>query len=355
MDLNTCNGELDLREIIDQSKTYLKTPYYKTIPQISVSGPTLGPQYNYSDYDKFCLQRNLEPIFASLNLTFDICSKNIENKMVLCVVPRLNNSLVQMSESTQYKLQDEVTYVCSNLYHLCLLYDLFSDSTYPRGWLCNIIKSIEISKNLNPSFINGRLYLALDEFVDYSSIYSSAFDSLMSQISQLYNTGAIVCDENFAKSWELKSYKNGIYIADWIDCRISNDISLFLWNLMINPVTTIQIPHNLLLYHYLGKVIPLPVIHDSQIQLRVDSIVLMRSILELIDRITNYNIDYTLSILEISSLEIFEDYKIKIVAEYKNADLVVYKSPNPINPLILSVLLKDNIPNFRDNLYKILQ
>ncbi len=337
----SCNGEIQVVDILDQTKTYLTTPYYKTIPEISISGGTEGPQYNYSNYDKFCLVRNLEPIFSSLGFTFEIYSIKINNNMILCVIPKLNNSMIQMSDKTQYKLQEEIDYVCSNLYHLCLLYDVFEDNIYPQGWLCNIVQSLEISRSLNPSFINGKLYLSLDEFTDYDTTYSNAFDALMIQISQLYNTGAIVCSEKFAKNWELTSYKNNIYIADWNDNRITRSKSLFLYNLSIDPITTIQIPEDILLYHYLSQIVVLPLIDKDKIQLKIDSIIVMKNILELIDNIKEYTKKYSLSTYQISTIEIYREYQNKILKTYKNADISLYRNIDPLNSYTLSVLIKN--------------
>lgn len=350
MDSIICNNELQPRQILDLSKTYLKTPYYKTIPEFSLSGPTLAPQYNYSNYDKFCLERNLEPIFTSLKLTFELSSKHIGDKMVLCVTPLTNGSIFEMSEKTQYTLQSEIDYICSTLYHLCLLYDVSTDNRYPKNWLYNIINSLQISNSLNPSFINGYLYLSLNEFEDYDEIYSNAFDALMIQISQLYNTGSLVCDQDFARRWNLQFYRGNLYIADWIDSRISNEKSLFLINLYLNPVTTLNIPHNYYIYHYLSKLIKLPLIDTGVIQLKLDSYQDIIQILTLTDELQNQSLTYSLSLIPVSSLEIYEEYKIKILKKYKSVDISVYKTPNSQNPLILSVYSKKEIPELQQEL-----
>jgi hypothetical protein len=332
------DGEIQVPEIQDETKTYLKTPYYKTIPDISISGPVEGPQYNYSNYDKFCLLKNLEPVFSSLGFTFEIYSKKIENRMVLCVFPKLKNFLFEMSDKTQYQLQQEVDYACANLYHLCLVYHVFNDNTYPKTWLCNIFQNLEISKSLNPSFINGRLYFALDEFTDYDTTYSDAFDALMIQISQLYNTGALICSKTFAEKWDLVPYKNNIYIANWNDNRITKCKSLFLYNLSIDPITTIQVPKNLFFYHYISKIISLPVIDDDKMQLTLDSIEIMKNILELIDLTIDYTNPYSISTYSITCIDNSEDCKNKISKVYKTSDFSIYKDVK--GQYILSVLIK---------------
>ena len=349
MKSNSCNNE---NQILDPRKTYLTTHYYKTIPVIDSSGPTFGAQYNYSNYDKFCLNTNLQPIFASIGLTFDINSIKIDDKMVLCVVPKQGGETFAMTEKTQDTLQQEVNFVCDNLYHLCLLFDVLTDRIYPRGWLISIFPHLQISDSLNPTFIKGKLYLSLNESTDYLSYYSDTVDNLMIQISQLYKTGDVICDDKFAKDWNLDLYRDDIYIAKWIDTRITMDKSQFLFNMLSGFPITMNIPDNSLYYHYISKKIQSLLVESGKIQFIPKSMEEINKILEIIS-IESESI-YTITQILLPSQEIYIEMRDKILRKWKSADITGYGVPDPHRPIALSVLILDQVDDLKLKINKLI-
>lgn len=350
--MTDCNSELD--RLLDKQKAYLVTPYYKTIPEIEISGPTFGPSYNYSDYDKFCLTTNLQPIFSSLKLTFDLMSLNLNDKMVLCVIPKFNSSYFQMSEKTQNLLQKEVDFVCHNLYHLSLVYDVADETRYPRSWLYHIFGSLEIEGSGNPSFMDGKIYLSLDENIDYIENYTKIYDNLMIQISQLYNTGAIICTSEFAKNWNLDYYRNGIYLSNWVDTRITQDKSQFLYQIMTLGTYLINIPNNILTRHYLAKKYDNLVIDDQNVRVGVINLSMILEILDIISETINYEKEYNIVELQLVTYQKYLDYKNVISGTFRSSEITFYQIPNHKTPIMASILVPGKFDNLSLKINKLL-
>ena len=69
--------------------------------------------------------------------------------MILAVFPLKDGIELEMSSSLQSKLQDEVDYVCKNLYQKCLLYDPnIPNPDFPQEWLLNIFINLLIFMNV---------------------------------------------------------------------------------------------------------------------------------------------------------------------------------------------------------------
>jgi len=354
--------------IKDISKTYLKTPYYKTIIYPDHNGPIFPSQYNYSNYDKFCLKTNLDPIFSALDFIIEFVSVEINNKMILTVQPRKNGNLVQMSENLQFRLQEEVDFVCENLYHMCLLFDPGDDTTeFPKQWILNITPELTIDNSYTPSFINGKIYLSLDETSDYSTIYSEVFDSLMNQITDLYIDGTVSCDEDFAKKWNLINLHNSLYICGWNDGRITNDRAMFLLKLLNKGIIILDIGKSNYIKHLIselymnnGKYIMFDVIMNDIIEIIPENIGEIYEIMNVINKnedlgnLENNEKSYTIITIPIENLNMFEKYKNVAENIWKDANCVWYKVNDAYKPYMFSCMIGTMENNMLEKINKYL-
>ena len=251
---NYCKTELVITNslINDIERTYLTTPYYKTLTEISDPNVVFGPEYNYSNYDIFCLNKNLNSVFSSLGYTFDYISIEKEGKLHLCIKPRKNNNTIIMSDKLYYTLQNEVIYVCAKLYHYCLLFDPSDNNTgYPNNWLYNVFDEISIKNKYNPKFLEGKLYIKLDENTDYSSTYESANNDFLDTLETYYSNGVVSCNLDFATRWNLVNLTGNLYLPTWNDTRLSNDRAYTLISILQNKVLNLKIVNDTYLRHYL--------------------------------------------------------------------------------------------------------
>jgi hypothetical protein len=356
----TCdiNSTISINQINDITKTYLNTTFFRTIPFDRSDAEVWGPQFNYLPYNIWCLKRNLEPIFFSLNLTFELKSFNIDNKMNICVLPKKDDSFITMSDTVKFKLQTELNFVCSSLYNLCLLYDPSTDDKiFPTDWVLNVFKYLNVDTENEYKFINGKLYLKLNENTDYDRKFDKAYTDLTTQLADLYSNGVINCSLNFAEKWDMIEYKKGLFLAKWKDERITLDNTKFLLNLYRKKFTIINTFPDPLLKHILSKSIKIKMIFDSEsgtIKIYPGDISDIYNILKIVDLYKSNTIKYTLFTKMINDESEFYKYCKEIKDIYPNSDCMVYRISNNNFKFICSVVVYEIIVDMNEKLSKLL-
>jgi hypothetical protein len=352
----TCDTDasVSLNQLSDITKTYLTTTFLRTIPFDKSDSTVWGPQYNYLPYNIWCLKRNLEPLFNSLDLTFELKSFQINGKMSICVLPKKDGSFLNMSDSVKSRLQTEINFICSELYGLCLLYDpSVNDGIFPTDWILNVFKYINFNNPDIYKFIHGKLYLQLNEDSDYDRQYNQADQDLTKQLADLYSNGAINCNEEFAKNWNMIQYLPKLYIPKWKDERITLDLAKYLLNLYRKKYIVINTFPDPLLKHVLSKNISINMIFDPNsgtVKIYPTNINDIYNILRIIDLYKSNTIKYTLFTKMINSESEFYNYCGDIKKIYPNSDCIVYKIANNNYKFMCSIVLYEIVIDMSEKL-----
>lgn len=357
---DVCKPSNPQKIISDFTKTYLTTRFYKTIPYVYSDSEVWGAQYNYNNYDIFCLTKNLEPIFSSIGLTFETKSIHILDKMVMCVIPYKDTNLIEMDSSTQNRLQEEVNYVSSELYHLTLLYDpTDDDENFPKEWIINVFPYLSIDSKYNPKFLNGKLYVSLNELDSFNIIYEQAYDELTIQLADFYINGIISCSLEFAKKWDLIEFRSNLYIPKWNDNRITDDRANFLIKICNTKIINIQTLPDLLLKHFLTSRISKDIklffnADNGNINFKPNNIQDLHTIIDLIDEYKNTNIKYTIYTIPIANINKFKNLCAYAKSIYPNVNCVYYNINNSVYRYMASIVLYEIEPEMQNKLQKLL-
>lgn len=349
------------RIIDDLESTYIPTRFYKTIPYVYTDVAVWGPQYNYTPYDIFCLKKNLEPIFSSLDLTFDLKSfmgtiPNGKNKkyMILSIVPRKGNDVLQMNLATKNKLTEEVDFVCSVLYRKALLFDPEAKTKFPKTWLLNVFPHIRVDQKLK--YIGGKLYFEADPRSQYTDDYDDLYRDLLSDLAELYLQGTVSCSEKFAEKWNLIK-KEKLYQPNWTDTRITNDPSMFLLNLMHNKDVVVEILPDTLYRHYLVKRSEAKLVFNPEnntVLVSAKSIKDIDLIIETMDDFKSWNIKYTIFTVGINNIQKYQKYCEYIKSIYTNSDCVYYNISNNLYRYMMSIVVYEIDPEMQNKLQRLL-
>jgi hypothetical protein len=357
---DVCDPDNPKGILIDFNKTYLTTFYYRTMPYPYADNDIIGPRYNYSPYDLWCLKTNISPLFSSINLTYIIKGVQKENKMVLAIFPKKDGKAIEMSTTTISTLQNEINYICENLYKKCLLYDPMIKSDFGAEWTMNIFPYLSIDTKYNPRFINGKLYIELNENSDYDVQFAKCSSDLIEQIADLYLQGAINCDSDFAKNWDMIEYRKDIYIPNWSDNRITNDRANFLITLLHGKNILLKTIPDMLLKHQLSleyKEDILFEINTGNILIKPTQIKQIYDILNVIENYKfNYGKEYTIFTLPINDIKLVEKYCTLVKQQYPNAHCTYYKiTGNPRNKYMFSAVANIKEPETENTLTKLLK
>lgn len=344
-DVSDNTGEVSLNSVIQKNKLYLTTPFKRTMIYTHSDEAVWGPLYNYSKYDLFCLKRNLEPIFSSLKLTFQIKSFQIDDVMNVCILPVKDGNFIEMDDSTRNKLQQEVDFVTNELHDIVLLYDpSINDKLFPTNWVLNVFPYLTVDTKYNPKYLNARLYIQIADNIDYDRIYEDQYNLIVNQLSDLYTHGAISCDNYFAKKWDLISYKQNLYIPTWKDERITLDTSLFLLNLNNNKFCVLNIYPDALLRHVIVKSINIKIVFNTKnnsILVYPNNINDIYDLLKVIELYKQNTVKYSIINKSIANITKFKEYCIKVKNVYPNSDCLYYNISNNNYPFLFSAVIYD--------------
>jgi hypothetical protein len=343
-----------LNKVVDLRRTYLPTPYFRTIPPEISDAQVWGSMYNYTPYDKWCLNCNLRPIFSSIGCTFQLISQMIDSQMRVCIVPYKNNKPLEMSDGVYSKLYEEVQWNTANLHGMCLLFDAsVPDTTFPEEWIYNVLPYCKVETKYNPLFFNGRLYISLNKDADYDREYDECHDNLIKRLSEMYTDGIIYCKESEAVKWDLSRYEDSdsLFLPNWWDERITHDPVSFLKNALQSEYLYLQIPNDNLCKHLLSKENKNYVFDtvSSTIRIQSDGIGSIKKILKIIDTYIYGEWKYTLYTFSLKSHNEWGEYCGIISRLYPKTECTVYLTEDG---WVASVLLWDIDENMNNVILK---
>lgn len=182
----------------------VETPYYRTLALVTPDNCAEEPSDNYTPYDLFCLNQKLASQLIRLKPTYrpHLVSQDLQGRMVITVSILDGDTRVKLSPTDREHLQTLVTAAISDSPGYCPLVSIDLPG-YPAAWLRSILPYLSIPAVLNPYVADGILYVTIDGTQDYQMIYATLSRSVMDQIDNLYTSGALVCDANFARTWHL--------------------------------------------------------------------------------------------------------------------------------------------------------
>lgn len=227
------------------------TPFYRTIPDVKITGWVDEPDFNYTSYDIFVLntqlsywlKHNFSPLL-SISYPSVRGREGKDNSMYITVVPIKGGEVYNMSSDQVKSLQKRVDEITTSPRTAVLLMstdpypieDPFGNSVIiPSGWLRSIYPYVGISPNVNPHLSEMGIMVELKSYVDFLSVYSNLVIRVIERVKDLYFQGYIVNpDPDIIKKWNLISLnaddsdnredtgeKNMIYKASWNDSRIT--------------------------------------------------------------------------------------------------------------------------------------
>jgi hypothetical protein len=185
---------------------FVVTPYFRTIALVSPNTCVEEPSANYNPYNLFCLSQKLASQLIRLRPTFrpQLVSQEIQGRMVITVYILDGETRVSLSPSDRDHLQTLVNTAVSDNPEYCPLISIDLPG-YPSAWLRSILPYLSLPQVLNPYVADGILYITIAADIDYQMVYSTMSRSVGDQIANLYTSGTIVCDANFARTWRLTS------------------------------------------------------------------------------------------------------------------------------------------------------
>lgn len=323
-------GRKPLAAVTDTSRTYLPTPYRRTIPAEHSDAAVWASAYNYTPYDKWCLRCNLNNVCSSINTTFQFRSHVIDGYTTLCVVLYRNNLPLELSDGVYSKLYDEVQWATSYTHGMCIVYDATSPSNiWPRAWLHNIVPYCTVGTQYNPLWLNGRLYVSLNPSGDYDRQYTECHDHLVHTLADMYTLGAVWCTDEWAGKWDLRRFDPdiaGVWVPNWADERITTDRAQFLLDAQTRPHIVLRIPDDNLLRHELARRT------DCEFDLAASTVRVpstgIQPIRDILDIVNGYNAHqkYTLYTWALAAQEQWTAYCAAVRSVYPTCECSVYRT-----------------------------
>lgn len=248
---------------LSEDLSYARTSYYRDVPEpyLDEFGHSMlkVPQSNYSAYDLYCLEtqlylflksvnREFEPMFQTRDFSFprdevssrgneksdtaDPLDRKVYHKMILTVELHYDGQRILFTRNFQQRLEEQIDYLIKNYRYYCIIFDniLYEEYYgYPRRWSQQILGSIPwkegFFRSILPPETPEGFILAVDlrtnieraqenemtssvgsyhpndpDYVDRFEYWTIVFNNLL---SFLYSQGTVLCDRQFAKTWNL--------------------------------------------------------------------------------------------------------------------------------------------------------
>lgn len=205
-----------------QYTPFVRTPFFRSINEISPFGYTQEPDLNYTPYDLFCLTTKLLFRLNRVGITDypKLVSQELDGRMVVTVKLLRGDKFLELSQSEVTQLQQFVDWALATSPHHCVVFSLGinhitatinptlrpsseTPSFYPRGWLTSIIPYLQIPVEYNPFIDNSAIFVELQPDNLFNSTYDQLLQSIYSQFESLYNIGSVVCNKYLAARWNL--------------------------------------------------------------------------------------------------------------------------------------------------------
>ena len=276
------------------------TPYFYTITGVYSEGdPNASPpEYNYDEYDLFCLKTRLAPHVKRIGLreasvdSWEFSFQQIlhENVMRITVTISDGGEFVPITSNFHNELQSIVDDITSTNRDYCLLIHsqfniVYKDLIIDRVWLNSVLKYLPIPSTVvydqvrdttygydsfyssfvpspspppsPPSNVDG-VYVKLERKFTYTDAYYRLYMNTLNIIYDFYKRGTIALyttDKEFIELWNLDEYtidnnEVKLYYPLWINNWIAPDPTKFLLDRRCGiPYITFKIGRDLAVKH----------------------------------------------------------------------------------------------------------
>jgi hypothetical protein len=212
------------------------TPYTRTLVDIS-SVCAEEPEVSFTHYDLFCLETWLAPLIKRLfgkevgAVPITVETNDIMQVTVTIVKGDLD---FPMDQEQVDLINKEVAKITSTKRGRCLLYDYSPLTTYSHkpivsSWIKQMLPYVQVPQRYEPQIVDEGLAVG-NLGLEYLETYNELFESVVSQLREMYDRGYILNASSIAQDWELEVVDQGklLYRATWHDNRWIDDLYIFL-------------------------------------------------------------------------------------------------------------------------------
>ncbi len=257
--------------ILDLIKLMVVTSLQRTQVKLDPQGCSPEADYNYSDYDLFHLQRNLQPLLYSTQSNLEFGSvkggqtqTDIDGTVIFVTVKLTPGpEPPELESAVQEALSDPYT----------LLYYVPAETRWPQFWIRSVLPYIHLAEapvGAAGKHLGSQIFPeALDAFTENDGLYvklardtyfdlqNRILDHITRQLTTWWQQGVHVTTPEFASAWQLQSPQRflldltiqrdsaagealltetvvqtteGLYGPSWVDARLtgSNPVEFFI-------------------------------------------------------------------------------------------------------------------------------
>lgn len=208
----------------------IETGYYRSVVDLDVP-----EEKNYSSYDLYVLKTRLTPIADKYACFIEFPYLEIGNKLMI------NISLVGDNAKLA---KDEMTNMLPLIYgDMLLLSDYvirYNNDIIPRWYIKSIVYNLDFEDNI--VLTDTELLIDLKKYNDYKCLHERFVKDFTNKIIDCYRDGYFVCNNEFAKNWNLDHIKNNLYKANWKNSFITTNIVQFLAERYLKEPVRIRVP-----------------------------------------------------------------------------------------------------------------
>lgn len=262
---------------------YLKTPYYRTIPNYMEScndcPKRQDPDFNYSEYDLFCLKTQLVPYLrqnlphiSGLNIKYHQQRDN--HRMIQYVILVNGDDTIDLStlpSDLVHRIQDKINYITSKTPTMILVFQASSVREFPTTWVISVMSALNLPSDIITEMYtennDGYILTQFGYEDDFNFLTNALRFQIVEQIRSYWQQGLVLGAESIAENWELEivgdkelidnSYLK-LYKPKWNDTRFAPLLVPFLQEKIRDPDGLVRINlgingSNGILRHYIAK------------------------------------------------------------------------------------------------------
>lgn len=237
------------------------TPYYQTISD-SESPCLSEPDLNYTPYQLFCLTTRLMATWPGPGIP-RLLLEQVGNRMVQTVRIMQSDVEVPLSTDQQNQLEALIASAMEESPNHCIVFavqDIAGPVHLPESWVSSVLPSVKIPEVYDSYIEDNYVYMQLDPNSNYQDLYQQLTQSILGQLRDWYQQGAVVATEAFAISWSLQpatttlnADRTGLYVPTWKDDRFAaNPVSFLTSRLHGDTDLRLEVGTNQVTRHYIA-------------------------------------------------------------------------------------------------------
>lgn len=250
------------------------TPYYRNTVDMPAHRAVAEPQNNYTPYQVFVLMSRLQ--YAHPEHILQPISIPRDERMVLTLRVFSGNNEAKLTPEEQQLYEAQVQQVLTEYPQHCLFFSGRGPfpRPYPVNWTMSILPYLELPEAYDPFIQDGVIYLNLSQEDDFRTVYDTLFVQILERLQTLYETGAVITDAAFARTWgwipyELigqrttltiqpqdYTYDRGLYGVGWSNTKLSRDPVDFFYDRAAGRTLKVHIGDNLVVRYYVARAAP---------------------------------------------------------------------------------------------------